>query len=170
MPISDLKKLTGQANLFQMVERFSKELEKKDGGFFCFGDPVAKTLLFPFEKGSVQDGLPEAETRLKHGQIYDHACLSRAMELLAIAGLNPNQEVSRGLISAYKNIQHQYHDRASLHAIYQAQMAKVKTMREQKTHLSETFLSHVDEMMNEKSMSKRRNLRKRNSVVIFSAS
>jgi hypothetical protein len=159
VPIHDLKTLTRQANLFQAVSRFSKELEKKPAGFWCLGDPVAKTLLFPFESGAGSDTLEESEARLKRGQIYDHACLSRAMELLAIAGLNPNQEASRGLISACKNVQHQCHDRASLHAIYQAQVVKVKDMRDEKTQLSERLLSQVDEMVKEKSLAKRKTLK-----------
>ena len=159
VPIDELKKLNRQANLFQAVDRFSKELEKKDAGFFCSGDPIAKTLLFPFEACSRDDGLQESEARLKRGQIYDHACLSRAMELLAIAGINPNQEISRGLIAAYKNIQHQYHDRASLHAIYQAQVVKVQDIKGHKTQLSETFLSRIDDMMKEKTLSKRKTMK-----------
>jgi hypothetical protein len=159
VPIDELKKLNRQANLFQAVDRFSKELEKKDAGFFCVGDPIAKALLFPFEMCSRDDGLQESEARLKRGQVYDHACLSRAMELLAIAGINPNQEISRSLIAACKNIQHQCHDRASLHAIYQAQVVKVQDIKSHKTQLSETFLSRIDEMMKEKTLSKRKTLR-----------
>ena len=159
VPIDNLKKLSRQANLFQAVDCFSKELEKKASSFLSHGDPVAKTLLFPFEACSINDSPQESEERLKRGQIYDHACLSRAMELLAMAGVNPNQEVSRGLISAYKNIQHQYHDRASLHAIYQTQIVKVQDMRSHKTELSETFLSRIDEMVKEKSLAKRKKIR-----------
>jgi hypothetical protein len=153
-PIKELKALVKKAGphssrLYQAVDAISRELESGATGIHEWNDPVTKSLLFPFEEPPRKETDQDAEARLRRGQIFDHACLSRAMELLALVGANPQQDLSRGLISAYKNVQHQHHDRASLHGIYQTQLNKVRDMKHQKTQV-------IDELVKEKSLAKRK--------------